>query len=214
MLKAVIFDLDGLLIDSEAYWRKATSLFFDRHHKKYTDDISEKIMGMGLKEITEFFKTTYGFTGDTDVLVDERRNLMYKLLMKDLTLMPGAKQVIENLYSRHLPLAIATSGHTKEKTKEIVKHLGTENYFTVFISGDDFEKAKPAPDMYLAAAEQLHIAPIDCLVFEDAPNGVVAGKAAGMQIYAVNNNASLQEKLRSAGADKVFSSLEEVHFDL
>lgn len=214
MMKAVIFDLDGLLIDSEASWRKATALFFERHNKEYTDEISEKIMGMGLKEITEFFKTTYGFTGDTDVLVDERRNLMYESLMKDLTLMPGAKQVIEYLYSRHIPLAIATSGHTKEKTKEIGEKLGIKNYFTAFVSGDDFEKAKPAPDMYLAAAKMLRVAPIDCLVFEDAPNGVIAGKAAGMQVYAVNKDALLQEKLQRAGADKVFSSLEEVQLDI
>ncbi len=211
MLKAVIFDLDGLLIDSESAWRKATAVFFKRHNRIYTDEISEKIMGMGLREITEYFKTAYGFTGDTNALIDERRNLMYELLLKNLTLMPGASEIIRYLYSNNIPLAIATSGHTKQKTKEIVERLGLQSCFTVFISGDDFEKAKPAPDMYLAAAKKLGIAPIDCLVFEDAPNGVLAGKTAGMQLYAVNKDEKLQEKLRKAGADKVFSSLREVH---
>lgn len=214
MFKAVIFDLDGLLIDSEQSWRKATAIFFKRHNKIYTDTISEKIMGMGLREITKFFKTTYGFTGNIDTLIEERRSLMYESLMNDLTLMSGSSEVITYLSSHHILMAIATSGHTKEKTKEIVKRLGIRSYFTVFVSGDDFEKAKPAPDMYLTSAKMLHIAPSDCLVFEDAPNGVLAGKAAGMTVYAVNKDELLQEKLRSVGADKVFSSLEEIHLDL
>jgi len=214
MFKAVIFDLDGLLIDSEQYWRKATTLFFKRHNKPYSDSISEKVMGMGLREIIEFFKTTYGFTGDTDALIEERRGLMYELLLKHLTLMPGAQAIIMSLSSHNIPMAIATSGHTKEKTKEILERLKIQNYFTAIVSGDDFEKAKPAPDMYLTAARMLHIAPADCLVFEDAPNGVVAGKAAGMTVYAVNKDTLLQEKLRKAGADKVFTSLEEVQIDL
>lgn len=210
MLRSVIFDLDGLLIDSEQYWREATAEFFKKHNKIYTDAISEKIMGMGLKEITEFFKAIYGFSGSTEALVEERRGLMYELLMKNLTLMPGAKRLITYLSSRHIPLSIATSGHTKEKTKEIVERLGIRDYFAAFISGDDFKKAKPAPDMYLAAAQVLHTDPENCLVFEDAPSGVLAGKAAGMRVYAVNTDEMLQEKLRTAGADSVFSSLEDV----
>ncbi|HEX7041794.1 MAG TPA: HAD-IA family hydrolase, partial [Patescibacteria group bacterium] len=172
------------------------------------------IMGMGLREIMEFFKTTYGLVGGTDELIKERRGLMYELLLKNLTLMPGASELIKYLFLHHIPMAIATSGHSKEKTKEIIKYLGLEKSFTIFVSGDDFEKAKPAPDMYLVAAKMLHIDPKDCLVFEDAPNGVVAGKAAGTQVYAVNKDVLLQEKLRSAGADKVFSCLKDVHLDL
>ena len=214
MLKAVIFDLDGLLIDSESVWRKATSVFFKMHNKVYTDDISERIMGMGLREITEMLKTSYGFTGNTDKLIEERRSLMYELLFKDLKLMPGAKEVIQNLFSHHISLAIATSGHTKQKTTEIIERLGLQSYFTVYISGDDFEKAKPAPDMYLAAAKMLGITSVDCLVFEDAPNGVLSGKSAGMVVFAVNKDKLLQGKLRKVGADKVFTSLEEVNWDV
>ncbi|HEX7042037.1 MAG TPA: HAD family phosphatase, partial [Patescibacteria group bacterium] len=180
------------------------------HNIPYTDSISEKIMGMGLREIMEFFKTTYGLVGDTDELIKERRSLMYELLLKNLTLMPGASELINYLFLHNIPMAIATSGHTKEKTKVIINLLGLKKSFTIFVSGDDFEKAKPAPDMYLVAAKMLHIDPTDCLVFEDAPNGVVSGKAAGMTVYAVNKDKLLQEKLKNSGADKVFSSLKEV----
>ena len=98
-------------------------MFFKRHNKIYTDAISERIMEMGLREITEFFKKTYDFAGDTDTVIEERRNLMYKLLLKDLTLMPGAKELIKSLSSHYIPLAIAMSGHTKQKTKEIIEQL-------------------------------------------------------------------------------------------
>ncbi|HYK08243.1 MAG TPA: HAD family phosphatase [Candidatus Eisenbacteria bacterium] len=212
-MRAVIFDLDGLLIDSEGAWRKATAEFFKRHGKEYTDAISEKIMGMGLREITELFKREYGFIGDTDELITERRSLMYEILFRDLVLMPGAKELITLLSSHKIPMAIATSGHAKDKTKEIGERLGIKKYIAAFISGDDFKKAKPAPDMYLTSAKMLGISPSNCLVFEDAPNGVVAGKAAGMTVYAVNKDSEMQEKLKKAGADKVFNSLKDVNMD-
>ncbi len=207
MFEAVIFDLDGLLIDSEKYWRQATAMFFARHGKKYTPAINVHVMGMGAKDIAEYFKQTYGFTGNITDLANERRNLTYEFLLKDVKLMPGAKNLIKKFSGQNMPLAIATSGHSRPMTGKIIHKLGVDQFFKVLVSGDDFAHAKPAPDIYLKTAELLGILPSQCLVFEDSPTGALAGKAAGMTVFGVNKDKALQEKLRAAGANKISKSL-------
>jgi len=88
--------------------------------------------------------------------------------------------------------------------------VGLEAYFSVLVSGDDVPKSKPAPDIYLRTAELLHVAPEQCLVLEDAPNGVAAGKAAGMTVIGVNQDENMHKKLKEAKADEVVHTVEEI----
>lgn len=206
-IKAIIFDMDGLLIDSEPYWEKGDAAFFSKHDKKHTPEINKRIMGMGQREIIELFKKEYGFEGDTNELMAERKGLVYSFLLKDIQLMKGAEELLRLLHKKHYAMAIATSGHTREKTAEILEHLNIDQYFSVLVSGDDVHKSKPAPDIYLKTAELMHVEPSNCLVFEDAPNGAQAGKAAGMVVYGVNRDEAISNKLRKAGVDKLFNSL-------
>lgn len=209
-IKAVIFDMDGLLIDSEPYWRQTTEAFFAKHNKPFSDEVHRHIMGRGLRDIIEYFKSEWGFEGDTDAMIVERKELLYTYLLENLTLMEGAEELIRALHEKNIPLAIATSGHSVEKTKQIVQKFDLEKCFSVFASGDDVQNAKPAPDIFLKAAELLNIDPIYCLVFEDAPNGVRAGKAAKMTVYGVNSDTEIKSNLLTAGADKAFLSITEV----
>lgn len=209
-IKAVIFDVDGLLIDSEPYWEKADIAFFAKYNKQFSSEINRRIMGMGHREIMEYFIEAFKFPGDRDQLILQRKELLYENLLPYLVLMEGANELIVNLHKRGFALAIATSGHTRGKTLEMLKKLNISHYFSVYVSGDDVKKSKPAPEIYLKTANLLHAEPTDCLVIEDAPNGVLAGKAAGMTVYAVNKDKSLQEELRKAGADEVFANLSEI----
>lgn len=209
-IKAVIFDMDGVLIDSEPYWKKADAEFFVKHNKKHTSEINKKIMGMGQREIIEYFKKRYGFIGDTYVLISERREILYKQLLPKIKLMTGVKKLIDKIHQKKLALAVATSGHSVEKTVEILKKLRINSYFKTIVSGDDVLYGKPAPDIYLRSGEKLSIEPKNCLVIEDAPSGVKAGKAAGMMVYGVNADEKMRKLLAEAGADKVFSSLIEI----
>ena len=209
-IKAVIFDVDGLMIDSEPYWYQTTEAFFKKYNKPFHPSIHSHIRGRGLHDIIEYFKKEHGFVGDTDALVAERKEMLYELLLKDVALMEGAEELISKLYKKRMPLAIATSAHTKDKLELMLNKFGIVKMFKFFVSGEDIKKAKPAPDIYLKTAELLHVDPSFCLVFEDAPNGVKAGKAAGMIVYGINKDEDFYSKLIEVGADEVFHSLKEV----
>lgn len=206
-IKAVIFDLDGLLIDSEPAWEKADAELFRRHNKVHTPEINKQIMGMKPREIVKLFIEKYGFEGQIDDLLRERMDLVYGFLLDNLTLMEGAKEILDELQQKKIIMAIATSGHSKEKAAEITAKLGIDHYMKVILSGDDVLNGKPAPDIYLETALKISVVPFHCLVFEDAPNGVKSAKAATMRVYGVNKDIFLAAQLKEAGADQVFKSL-------
>ncbi len=107
-------------------------------------------------------------------------------------------------------MAIATSGPHKKHLPLLLKKLKIASYFSAIVTAEDVKKAKPAPDLFLKAAEELDVNPADCLVLEDAPNGILAAKRAGMIGYGVNKNREVQKELKKAGADGVFSTLTEI----
>ena len=207
IIKAVIFDLDGLLIDSEPIWNKADDLFLQG---KYSQDLKEKIMGMGQREVIELFKKETGLEGDTDELLEKRRKLLNSLLMNDLRLFAGAKNLLETLKLRKYAMAIATGGYSKTKTEEILTKVGIRNYFSVVVSGDEVKRGKPFPDIFLDAAKKLGVSPKVCLVLEDALNGIEAAKAAEMMSYGVNSDEKIRKQLKEKGAYEVFSNLLEI----
>ncbi len=209
-VKAVIFDMDGLMIDSEPYWAMADKAFFEKYKKPYTLEINVHIMGMGQQEIMEYYKKEFGFVGDTWSLVTERKKLLYEFLLPNVTLLEGVKEIVHSLYQEEVTMAVATSGHTVERAQSILGRVGLHKYFSLVVSGDDVEKSKPAPDIYLKTAELLYVEPSVCLVFEDAPNGVIAGKAAGMVVYGINKDDKILTKLQESGADKTFRSFLEI----
>jgi len=209
-ITAAIFDMDGLMINSEPYWAMADKAFFEKYKKPYNSEINLHIMGRGQREIIEYYKKEFGFIGDTSALIIERKNLLYTFLFSNISLMEGVEDIIKFLYQHDIILAVATSGHTTEMAKKILEKVDLGKYFSVVISGDDVAKSKPAPDIYLKTAKILHVDPSECLVFEDASNGVRAGKAAAMTVYGINNGEEIYNKLKEAGADKVFKSMREI----
>ena len=209
-IKAVIFDMDGLMIDSEPYWEKTTMALFAKQNKPYSPIINEYAHGRGLRDVIEYFKREWGIVGETDALIAERKEMLYEFLLNDLSFMEGAQELIRAIHKKSIPLAIATSAHVKERTNEILSKVDLAKVFAVTVSGEDVKKGKPAPDIYLKTAELLNIDPSQCLVFEDAPNGVIAAKAAGMTVYGINKDEDFYSKLKEVGADEVFRSLKEV----
>lgn len=209
-IKAVIFDMDGLVIDSEPFWDKADNELLRRRGKKYSSEVRKHILGRGQRESMEYFKNEFGLSGEIDDLIEERLSILYELLLPQMTLMEGAREAVNKFYKRGFLLAIATGGHRKENVIKILLKLGLAEYFFVIVTFQDAARGKPAPDIYLKMAELLGVAPEHCLVLEDSPNGVVAGKAAGMIVYGVNKDEDINRKLKNSGADKVFRSLLEI----
>ena len=206
-IRAVIFDLDGLLIDSEPIWDQA---YYNMLEKKgLKDQIVKDTSGMGLKEFIEIWKK-YGLVGDTDELLKEYRKTFYEILMeKDIPVMDGVNELLIKLEG-HYQLAVATGGHTKEKCSQILKNLRIDGYFDVVVSSDDVKEGKPAPDVYIYTAEKLGVESAKCLVLEDSINGVLSARAAQAEVFGVNPDEKTREQLDKAGADRVFKSLSEV----
>ncbi len=209
-IKAVIFDVDGLLIDSEPYWYQTTETFFDKHNKPFHKSVHMEIRGKGLHDIIEYFKSEHGFEGDTEELIDERKKMLYELLLHKVELMEGANALIHKLNERGFSLAIATAAHKRNMVEQMLTKLEVQSLFSVILCGEDVKKNKPAPDIYLQAAKLLRVDPKVCLVLEDTATGVLAGKSAGMKVFGVNSDKAFHQGLKNAGADTILNSLSEI----
>lgn len=210
-IKAVIFDLDGLLIDSEPVWNEAYFKFITRKGLPDDPNVSSQFRGMGIREIVRIWQKEYGLQGDIDQLAGEYRDTMYELLLEPgkLVLMDGALDLLQKLKGKYF-LGIATSGHKDDMARKILGILNIEDYFDQVISGDDVTNGKPAPDVYKASALKLEQKAANCAVLEDSVNGVLAGKAAGMWVIGVNPDEHFRKLLEKAGVDKFYLSLREV----
>ena len=208
-LKAVIFDLDGLLVDTEPLWKKAYGIWLKEHNAKNDLAIYKKMIGRGLRENMVLAKKYLGVKGEVEELLRDLRGILYKLVSqkKDI-LMPGVLELLPKLGS--YKLAVTTGGHDKQGAEKILIDTGIRKYFEAVVSSDDVENGKPAPDVYFEAAKQLGVEPLNCFVIEDSVNGVESGKAAGMKAYGVNNDKEVREELDKSGADEVYISLQKV----
>lgn len=213
-IRAVIFDLDGLLIDSEPVWTESDKVF----RKKYNLTIpippttARDSHGIGVSDQIRLMQEKEGLQGDVDTLTEEYRGFFYKhfLTSPKFALMEGAEKVLEVLKGRSMPISIATGGHTREKVIKLLKKFNLQDTFDVIVSSDEVKVGKPAPDVYLLTAKKLKTDPKYCVVLEDSANGVKSGKAAGMKAIGINSDSTLQKRLEEAGADIIAPSLEVI----
>jgi mannitol-1-/sugar-/sorbitol-6-/2-deoxyglucose-6-phosphatase len=208
MIEAVIFDMDGLLIDSETLWQSAqvTALKTVGIEPKKGD--FQHVLGLGLHGTVEWWYHRQPWRGpsrrDIERLIEDE---FLKLFKRKGRLRPGAKEVLEFFDEQGLPMAIASST-ALEIVNMITETLGIKVYFKVICSGVHEPYHKPHPGIFITAARQLNADPRHCLVFEDAPSGVLAAKAAMMKCVAVPEPENKDNKfIRSA--DVVLGSLEE-----
>lgn len=184
--KAVIFDMDGVLIDSEQYWGAAEEGFLKKYNMTATPEMAILFTGRSEIQNVSWLKEKFNLPGTVEELVIERRSFTDKIYKDNIKPLP----LVENLLSKIsviYPQAIA-SGARHELINEVVDKFNWRNYFKQLISSDDVDHiGKPDPFIYLHAADTLGVRPEDCLVFEDAQNGVVSAKRAGMSCIALVN---------------------------
>ncbi len=208
-LKAIIFDLDGLLVDTEPLWVKAYAKWLKKHNAKNDPVIYKKMIGRGLKENMIMAKKYLGVKGEAENLLGDLREILYNLVsQKEDILMPGVLELLPKL--KTYKLAVTTGGHNQKGAEKMLIDSGVRKYFETVVSSDDVKRGKPAPDVYFEAARQLGVKLQSCVVIEDSVNGVEAGISAGMSVIGVNANLQDRNALAEAGADKVYSSLKEV----
>ncbi|MEI6504007.1 MAG: HAD family phosphatase [Armatimonadota bacterium] len=210
MTWALIFDVDGVVADTEALNARASVLMFQElYGVTVQPEDFQPFIGHGDERYVEGVAEQYGVTIDTQAAVDRRAENFFKLLQNEpLPAAPGVLEIVQAARSDPaVKLAIATSGQ-KAKQFPVIEGTGLKlEWFGVVVTGDDVDRKKPDPQIYLRTAERLGLPPGRCLVFEDAPAGVQAAKAAGMACVAVTTSAPTQE-LRAA--DVVVESLAQL----
>jgi HAD superfamily hydrolase (TIGR01509 family) len=184
MYQALIFDLDGLLIDSETIYRKITYQMAEDLGKTVSDDIWAKQMGRSPLESLTIFRKELGINQFTaQELVDQRNVLMLEAFQNELQIMPGAMEIIHAFHGK-MRMAIAT-GAPRELMEESISRLGLSGYFECMLPSDDLKAGKPDPEIYLSTIKALGLSPEECIVLEDSSNGALAGHRAGCYVIAV-----------------------------
>ena len=204
--RAVVFDMDGLLLDTETLWHEAEVELFARHGGSFTWDDKMAVIGTSYDFTAEYFADRLGRPrSDGPALVQEMIELMHALVRRAVEARPGAVELVQRLRAGEVPLGLA-SNSPRFLVDDALATAGLTDAFKVVVTSDDVEHAKPAPDIYLLACERLGVSPADALALEDSASGVTAAKAAGLTCIAVPQFAETDV----SAADHIVDSLEEL----
>lgn len=210
MIKAVIFDMDGVIVDSEPIHYRLNQELFQKMQLNITDEEYRTFVGITDWDMWSAIKKRHQLHQSVEELMamhrQHSRSEMHKL---DLEPIPGIPALLDRLKAVGLKLAIASSAPV-DWIQVVVRKCHLESYFDVLVSGEHVAHGKPAPDIFLLAAEKLQVQPSQCLVIEDAERGVQAAKAAGMQCVGYQNPHSYAQDLSLA--DRIIHHMDELIF--
>ena len=211
--KAIIFDLDGSLVDSMWMWKAIDIEFLGVRNISLPENLQKNIEGMSFSETAVYFKETFRLKETLEEIKDIWNQMAYDKYTKEVFLKKGAKELLDYCKKKGILLGIATS-NSRQLVESTIKALKLENYFSCIMTSCDVEKGKPAPDVYLAVAKQLKISPEKCLVFEDIVMGILAGKNAGMEVCAVEDEYSMYQKEEKIEiADYYIKDFTEINYE-
>lgn len=203
-LEAVIFDLDGTLIDSMWVWEKIDETFLSAQGIQVPNDMGKDLEGKSFTESALYFKKRFGLDMSVEEIKTYWNQIALTYYAEKVQLKPGAKDFLKWLQSRGIKMGIATS-NSIELVSVVLKALEIEDFFTQVCTACEVGKGKPFPDIYLKVAEKLKVRPHNCLVFEDIPNGIRAGKRAGMITWGIEDRQTeiLKEEVKNLADDYV-----------
>jgi HAD superfamily hydrolase (TIGR01509 family) len=187
--EAVIFDLDGVLVDAEIWWDEVRIGFAGRHRRTWTEADRAAIMGANSKGWSILMRQRLELPelSPAEIETEVVEAMVERYRLEGAPRIPGAVETVRRV-AAELPVAVASSGHPAVIAAAL-DSLGIADAFAAVVSADEVPVGKPAPDVYRLAAERIGIAPGRCLVVEDSLNGVLAGRAAGMAVVLVPNAA-------------------------
>jgi HAD superfamily hydrolase (TIGR01509 family) len=184
MPAAVIFDNDGLTLDTEQAWTRAETELFARHGAVFTMEHKRDLLGCSRESAGVKLEHHLGLPGRGEALMDEMHDIVMEEVLQGAPPMPGIVELLSALREAGIPVAIA-SNSSREFIDRALPAGGVDGCFDAVVTADDVERPKPAPDVYLAAAAALGADPGRCVALEDSRTGVAAARAAGMVVIGV-----------------------------
>ena len=206
MIKAIIFDLDGVIVSTDRYHYAAWKRIADREGIYFDEVINHRLRGVSRMESLEILleRAARSYTEEEKIRLANDKNAIYQQFLEQLSpndILDDADQVIAELKRRNIKVAI---GSSSKNTKRILEKIGLLEAFDAIADGTDITRSKPHPDVFLVAAERLGVCPSACAVVEDANSGIVAAKQAGMLAIAIG------EARKSANADMRINHLSDL----
>ena len=208
MIEAVVFDLDGIIIDSEHVWDDVRQELAEERGGRWHDRASRDMMGMSSPEWSRYMHDVIGLAESPEEINAEVVRRMEAGYRERLPLIPGAVEAVERLAARW-PLGLASSSN-RELIDLALESSGLGRLFAATVSSEEVARGKPAPDVYLEAARRLGVPPGRCAAIEDSENGILSAKAAGMGVLAIPNPQFPPAPEALAEADAVLASIVEL----
>ena len=191
-IEAVLFDLDGTLVDSMWMWRDIDIEYLARFGIEMPVNLQEEIAGISVTQTAVYFQKTFGITDSIEKIISDWDAMARRKYREEVPLKPGTMAFLNYLKEKNIQCAIATS-NSRTLTEEVLQSHKIRSFFKEIITGEDIHKGKPDPDVYLECAKRLHVLPENCLVFEDIPYGILAGKRAGMKVCAIEEDYAKED---------------------
>jgi len=191
--EAVIFDMDGSLVDSMWVWHDIDREYLGRFGKEIPKDLQRAVEGMSFTETADYFRRRFSLGLSVEQIKADWNEMAWEKYQMRVLLKPGARELLDYCLERDIKLGIATS-NSREIVDMTMEARGVAGYFSAITTACEVKAGKPAPDVYRITAAKLGVEPGSCLVFEDIVSGILAGKAAGMKVCGVDDAYSFYQR--------------------
>jgi HAD superfamily hydrolase (TIGR01509 family) len=211
-MRAVIFDLDGVLVDSEQVWDAARRRLTEDSGGRWSESATQDMMGMSSTEWSRYMHEELGVRMPPEEISAAVVRRIEGLYREHLPLISGAREAVERVASRW-PLGLASSAN-RPVIEAVLKLSGLGAFFQTTVSSEEVARGKPAPDVYLEAARHLRVDPSLCAAVEDSTSGILSAHAAGMRVVAIPNRTFPPSEDALRAADAVIPSVRELHQEI
>ena len=211
-IKSIIFDMDGVIFDTELVYLEIWSKVFEKYGYKLQKEVYAEVLGTGRENVKKVFLNNYGNELPIDKMYREKDEDLEKAVDKGIPLTQGAYEILSYLKNNNYKIALATSA-SKERALKQLRYADIEKFFDVIVSRDDVKETKPNPDIFLKAAKKLNFNPNECIVIEDSSAGIKAAFNAGMAgIHVVDLKEPDNEIIRNCY--KSFNNLNDIRKEI
>jgi len=208
VIDAVVFDLDGVILQTEEVWDEVRGRYVVEQGGRYDEEAQRAMMGMSASEWSRYLAEELGVPGTPEEISADIVRLMEERYREELPLIPGAVEAVERLAARR-PLGLASSSN-RPLIDTALALSSLDRFFTATVSSEEVARGKPAPDVYLEAARRLGVDPDRCAAVEDSHSGIRSAKAAGMRVIAIPNPGFPPDPEALALADLVLDSIADL----